>query len=277
MTISGTWENMYGSLMTLQHYDDGLIGGLYQSSTGSTGIYRVIGYTQTRPANDTSTDQSHQKKGQPIALSISWRSIDSGRSDQSWNWVSGLCGQLSYKDHNPQHNIITLSHSLVATNPFPDFAPTGTYIDKIPYNRAAPSELHYSLPSPLDLRTTSACSDASPIDGTWVGLEDPSIILTTTVVNNDQGLIRGSIILSNRIIPLVGFTDAQAVRTALTLQSLSLSGAIEETGCAISLSGHLDYAANTLTLICLTSSPQTLATLYLQTQIRGLTLIRQAV
>jgi hypothetical protein len=44
MTLAGVWKNEYGSIMTLKLAEPNMLTGTYQSSTGSSGTYRVIGY-----------------------------------------------------------------------------------------------------------------------------------------------------------------------------------------------------------------------------------------
>jgi hypothetical protein len=44
MTLAGVWKNEYGSIMTLNLAEPNMLTGTYESSTGSFGTYRVIGY-----------------------------------------------------------------------------------------------------------------------------------------------------------------------------------------------------------------------------------------
>lgn len=86
MSIAGVWVNAYGSKMDLGLLNNNLVMGTYQSSTGSTGTYRVIGLQQT-------ADPTPQT-GQAVALAIEWHSVVAGPPDNSWHWVSGLSGEL---------------------------------------------------------------------------------------------------------------------------------------------------------------------------------------
>lgn len=120
--LEGHWTNNYGSLMKLQ-YDPltGMILGNYSSSTGSTGIYRIIGAAMSNVVADD--------KGLPVALSIWWHDTSGGDRDPSWHWVSGLAG--SYYKETGQ---LLFRHRLVTTNSFVGISSGNlTLTDKLTY------------------------------------------------------------------------------------------------------------------------------------------------
>lgn len=92
----------------------------------------------------------HAEQGLPVALAIEWHSLGDESSDPSWNWSSGLSGQiLRVKDEDR----LTLSHLLVATSDFPGLADQGTYVDKLLYHRVASSRNIHRLPLPHQSQT----------------------------------------------------------------------------------------------------------------------------
>lgn len=135
VSVAGTWQNDYGSLMSL-NVSDRQVCGSYQSSTGSTGRYAIRGFTAGAGAT--------RIKNQPLALAIEWHDLGDETSDPSWNWVSGLSGQLSTDDRG---DVLTLSHLLVASGDFPDLASRGNYLDKLVYRRVA----EHPQPHPVSL------------------------------------------------------------------------------------------------------------------------------
>lgn len=90
MSLVGTWKNEFGSIMTIEHVnEDGTFAGRYQSHTGATGVYDMVGITD--PAPDPAAG------GQAVSFSVSWHSLE-GKADPSWHWVSAFAGQLQTVD-----------------------------------------------------------------------------------------------------------------------------------------------------------------------------------
>ncbi|MGA9703166.1 avidin/streptavidin family protein [Pseudomonas sp.] len=258
-SVAGTWENAYGSVMKLT-VTGGRVSGTYRSSTGSTGLYEVTGYqlnTVAPPALN-----------QPVALAIEWHSIASDPADPSWNWCSGLSGQLGSTDKG---DTLTLSHLLVATSDFPGLADRGTYIDKLVYRRVDTTQPHdqhpvSAIPLPLDNLLT----------GTWVAPDRTTLELSVHTSSLRRfGYVRGRLSLASELtkVEVSGFTDINAVASKLSLQSVALTAA--KTSQALSLCGSLELDSETLRLVVLTSSQTTPAHAYLATGIVTISFKRQ--
>lgn len=144
-SVAGTWRNDYGSVMTLS-VSGNRVSGTYQSSTGSTGKYEVTGF-QVQSASGADINL-------PVALAIEWSSTGDDPLDPSWNWCSGLSGQLSVTD---QGDVLTLTHLLVATSDFPGLADRANYIDKLVYRRIQATHIASTTASlkPLPIETRS--------------------------------------------------------------------------------------------------------------------------
>jgi hypothetical protein len=88
MSLVGTWENEFGSIMRIEHVnEDGTFTATYSSHTGATGVYRVMGIADPDPVGGSQT----------VAFAVSWHSVE-GKPDPSWHWVSGFAGQLQTID-----------------------------------------------------------------------------------------------------------------------------------------------------------------------------------
>lgn len=124
--LCGTWINQFGSLMTISYCNPytGVLSGTYASSTGATGVYRLIGITDKSPDPNVNS--------QTISFSVSWRSI-SGPNDDTQYWVSAFAGQYQIINNVPT---ITTSYLLQHnTNPADNWG--STIIDKstfVPHN-----------------------------------------------------------------------------------------------------------------------------------------------
>jgi len=234
MTLAGVWKNEYGSQMTLS-VSGNLVTGTYESTTGSTGKYCVIGW-QTSADPTTSV-------GQAATLAIEWHSIVSGPPDDSWHWVSGLSGQLSIQDGAEQ---LVLSHALVASIDFPGLAPAGTYIDKLIYTRSsAEAPGATALPEPKDAAT-------DPLVGSWYASDGTALLISSVVpyTGNAFGYVMGKLIWNGGPSLLYGVTDINAAPDGLALQSVAVAGLPSDAGGpAISLAGTLDLASGILTLL----------------------------
>lgn len=255
MTLAGIWENDYHSKMTLSVAADGLVTGFYESTTGSTGKYVVIG-------RQTSVEPS-AGAGQAAALAIHWHSIVAGPEDNSWHWVSGLSGQLSLL---PEGERLVLSHALVASIDFPGLADAATYIDKLVYRRSGSAA---STPPVMDEQETN---DPSALVGTWRAPDGTEIIIdqVTTGEGGKIGYVTGQMLENGVSTKLDGVTDILAVQGKLRFQSLALVGLPDvATGPAISWAGTLDLQAGILSLLDQMSASTPASATYVQTSIQG--------
>lgn len=259
MTAAGTWQNDYGSVMTLK-VEGNRICGTYQSSTGSTGQYAVAGYQA--PAT------VHAEQGLPIALAIDWHSLGEEPSDPSWNWSSGLSGQiLRVKDEDR----LALSHLLVATSDFPGLTDQGTYVDKLLYHRVAYGPEHSPVTAP-----TSGPDIEDPLSGTWAAADGSCLSLRVHAGQRHAfGYVSGTLSADTGEAEVSGFTDINARTSGLALQSVSLTAPGVEGATALCLSGSVDLKDHSLNVLVMASSPTTVAHSYVQTQVKSLTFYRQ--
>ncbi|WP_404374189.1 avidin/streptavidin family protein [Sphingomonas sp. MMS24-J45] len=260
MTLSGVWQNEYGSIMDLSVLSGGLVFGTYSSSTGSTGKYCVIGFQQSAEPTTAA--------GQAVALAIEWHSIAGGAGDPSWNWSSGLSGQLSLE--NGKESLV-LAHAMVASSAFPGLCAAGTYIDKLTYSRVSDaSQSSHERPA-------QAAAVADPMAGTW-STADGSTVLTLRVypyTNNLFGWVMGSLSTGGTVCQIEGVTDINATSSGLTLQSTALTAVQNaQSGPAIAFAGCLDLRTGILTLLKLSSLSTAPDATYVQTTVDQLTLRR---
>ncbi|HEY0289331.1 MAG TPA: avidin/streptavidin family protein [Pseudomonas sp.] len=254
-TVAGTWKNDYGSVMTLS-VSGNQVSGTYESSTGSSGKYPVTGYQLEAAATP--------EHGQPIALAIEWHSTGNDPADPSWNWSSGLCGQISITD---KAQVLTLSHLLVATSDFPGLADSATYIDKLTYRRVSAEQNLYSA-----VTHDEPVPDA--LNGTWVATDGSVLKLSVHACDQHRfGLVRGNLSSVSGDIEVSGFTDINAAASGLSLQSVSLTAARES--AVISWSGSLDRTNNQLSVMLMSSTPTAATHSYVQTQISALSFKRK--
>jgi hypothetical protein len=228
LMLNGSWENSYGSTMTLEVDEDGFIFGEYGSHTGSTGTYLVIGYCRpSDPTNDA---------GQPLVLSIYWRSIGGEEPDDGSHWVSTYCGQL---DSDGQ---ITVMNSLVTTTKYQAFVP-GDYIDKLIFTKGSSS--NEIKTKNIKLIAQEKAKFANPINGVWVN-QEKSIQLMVFLQDKEYGVVNGWLAYEGELISMLGFTDT--LDNNNILQSVSISGYMLNTFQPISLIGRISQDANTLIL-----------------------------
>ncbi|TFY89074.1 peptidase A1 pepsin [Pseudomonas kairouanensis] len=251
--IAGTWTNDYGSIMTLevcgQH-----ISGRYQSSTGSTGHYSVTGCLSGAAAS--------RARNQPLALAIQWHDLGDSAPDPSWNWVSGMSGQLRVTD---QGDVLTLSHLLVASSDFPQLAQRGTYIDKLVYRRVEKQSL---LASGADSRPVPI---ENTLTGKWIASDGCSLVLAVWSDSARRvGAVRGTFTCAGTSCELTGFTDINTVGSRLKLQSVSLTFSTTEPASASAVCGVLDLTDDNLNLMVLASAAVAPANGYLATQISSM-------
>lgn len=265
MSLSGTWKNSYGSIMTLQQSVSGHVSGTYKSSTGSSGTYYVVGFAD--PADPTTA------LGESVALSIYWRSIDGGKGDPSWHWVSGLAGQFNIGGAEPT---LYLMHAMVATDAFPGLASVGTYIDKLIYMPVAGEDLPVTELS-SDLPDSQDVSQSDPISGTWVSQErGTTTVLRLSVVQPDIGYLVGQLLTASAAYTVVGFTDTYATEDGIPLQSLSVSLYRDDSGLCQSLAGSLDFSDGVLTLTVFTSQGTAADAIYVEAKVSELRFTKTA-
>lgn len=259
MSAAGTWQNDYGSVMTLT-VEGNRICGTYQSSTGSTGKYAVVGYQA--PAT------VHAEQGLPVALAIEWHSLGDESSDPSWNWSSGLSGQiLRVKDEDR----LTLSHLLVATSDFPGLADQGTYVDKLLYHRVASEPEHPPVTAP-----SSKPDIQDALSGTWAAADGSRLNLRVHAGQRHAfGYVSGTLSADTGEAEVSGFTDINAQASGLPLQSVSLTATGVEGATTLCLSGSVDLKDHSLNVLVMASSPNTVARSYVQTRVKSLTFYRQ--
>jgi hypothetical protein len=255
MSLTGTWENSYGSVMNLTQSDDGSVIGQYASSTGSTGVYWVVGHADPSAQADP---RAQADKGQAAALSIYWRSIAGGPSDPSWHYVSGFSGQRVTVNGQPQ---LILMHAMVDSDDAPGPGGLGTYLDKLVYTPATRVAEHPEID-----RLNEADDTQDPVCGTWATSTGPTLSVDILGVSASTGYVLGTIVVDGVThIAAVGFTDVTARQDGLKLQSLTLA-AFDATNATVwSLAGTLDLQTGVMTLLQMQSHGTTADNLYAQT------------
>lgn len=260
MSVSGTWKNAYGSTMSLYVYGSGLVLGQYQSSTGSTGTYAVIGCQGPADPGPTA--------GQPVALAIDWHSIVPGPPDNSWHWASGLSGQLSVSTSGGPPSLV-LAHAMVATATlaFPGGAiDPGTYIDKLVYAPVADAPLPGAGEQP-----GAGDPIASPLNGRWLGSDGSVLILNvSSAYSSAFGWVLGTYQVNGGLWDVAGVTDINAYGQGVPLESVALT-LVDGAGHAIALAGTLQLQSMKLTLSRLTSVATLPSVTYAQTMIDAVT------
>lgn len=251
-SVAGTWKNDYGSVMILS-VSGNQVSGTYQSSTGSTGRYEVAGVQmQSAPGPDINL---------PVALAIEWSSTGDDPVDPSWNWCSGLSGQLSVTD---QGDVLTLTHLLVATSDFPGLADRANYIDKLVYRRIESTHVASNAASVKLLPIENSLA------GRWTASDGTTLELTVNASSQRRfGNVRGTLCTGRGAenIELFGFTDINAAAGHLSFQSVSLTAARVQDSTVISLSGALALEGDVLNLTQLKSLPTVPQNAYLATQL----------
>jgi hypothetical protein len=246
MDLSGSWENSYGSLMTLSVAADGSIIGTYSSTTGSSGTYHIIGHTLP--------SEPKANYGLSVVLSIYWHPIGEETKDESWHWVSTYCGQLL------NNGDLVVINSLVATSSFSGFSP-GSYIDQLTFTKVDKKLSERTLV----VNSIEACNVvANPINGRWID-QDDSFNLTLQVADHNSGLVKGTVQYGQNKTELIGFTDTHL--DSLDRQSVSVCGYFEKTNTPVSLSGWLSILDNTLVLSQWNANSTTVENRYYQSSL----------
>lgn len=253
MTVAGTWENEYGSRMTLV-VEGGAVAGMYDSTTGATGRYHVTGWqSATEPTPEV---------GQPVALTIGWHSVSDGPPDAGMHWTSILGGQIIIVDGG---ELLSVSHLLVATSGFTGLCERGIYNDKLTYRRVTGSS---SLPGG---QTPDRAECGDPLAGAWRG--DDGVELDVQVLHDASGrvgFLAGALTLTSRKLDITGFTDINAERDNVGFQSVAIAAVDNGRNVTVALGGWIDDATDTLTLQALTNHATSDDSTWLQTTIRPL-------
>ncbi|WP_417528646.1 avidin/streptavidin family protein [Marinomonas shanghaiensis] len=244
LVLNGTWENSYGSTMVLEVDDEGFIFGEYRSHTGSTGTYLVTGHCAP-------SDPTHEG-GQPLVLSIYWRSIGGEEPDDGSHWVSTYCGQLDDNGH------ITVMNALVTTTSYQAFSP-GDYIDKLVFTKQ--SDVSELRTHNIALLAKPKTQVANPINGVWSDKEQ-GVALTLFLQDPEYGVVSGWLSYNNEIMSMLGFTDILVDNNIL--QSVSLSGYMLNTKQPISLVGRISQDGRALVLSRWLSNSTTAEEAYFQ-------------
>lgn len=250
MSAAGTWKNEYGSIMTLQEAGTGLTG-VYQSSTGSVGIYEVQGVQVGNAATPA--------LGQPVALSISWHAVDDALHDSSWHWSSGLSGQISLQDGE---EVLVVTHNMVASSDFPGLVKAGSYIDKLTYTRAPLQAFERSLRHKSE-------EPGNALAGRWISAEGTTLELKVYAASDNKlGYVSGRLMRPTGTLPVEGFTDLHSASVDIATQSLALTAC--GASVVLGLSGTLDGSTGSLTLLEMTSESTAPGNSYGQTRIATL-------
>lgn len=255
MSIAGTWQNEYDSIMTLT-VDGNAISGRYQSSTGSVGTYEVVGFQLGAGPSE--------QLGQPVALAIAWHSIDDAPSDPSWSWASGLSGQINIRDGK---EVLVLAHVLNASSEFPGLAAAGNYIDKLTYRRAK----HAVTGSPSLAGSHGGAqvrAAPDPLAGRWIAEDGTTMTLEVRPEAGHRfGRVSGTITGETGETALSGFTDINATGNGLALQSATLTASVESGSLVASMSGTLELSAGILNLLDMRSAATAPGNSFIQTRI----------
>lgn len=260
MSVTGKWINSFGSVASLQQDSMGSVVGVYTSSTGSSGAYWVLGFTDPNPPGDGT--------GQSLALSIFWRSFQGGTGDPSWHYVSAFSGQLITLNNVPT---LSLVHDMVATTPFPGVVPvTGNFMDKLlftPYTGGNPAPAQWP---PKFTRPAAA----NGIGGYWACVQNPAMKLTLMVEDETSGYVIGSLNTAGVIVALAGFTDTYASAANLPLQGLTVSGLLADGHSVVSMAGSLNFQQDVLTMVWLEGVGTSAASTWIETNLQGLSFTR---
>lgn len=273
MTITGIWQNAYGSRMTLAEDDSGIFG-FYESTKGSTGRYCVLGQScpplQSGPTCDAETARA-------LALCIAWRSLGDEPRDASWDWVSVLGGQFIQARDGAQ---LSLNHLLVASSAFPGLCPPGVYTDKLLYHRMGDA--------PCDLARLTFASDLLPCPqpaSLWQSESGDELTLQLRTESAGRlSALEGSWSVNGRSLPIAGLcplpspkaADGAVDATAQPRQALAFTLGTSD-GCGVRcLGGWIEADGATLHLQGLRSQATSSADSYLQTRLEAVRFTRCA-
>jgi len=183
---NGVWTNSFGSIMRLRA-GNGTIKGYYSSTTGSSGVYKIVGFYDSNPGSGS--------KGIALSLAIPWRSYLRGKGDTSWHWASTMSGMYFAGEHEEKMELVNaLCSSTVVKGQNPE---TGVYPESLTFVRY--SDQHWQCPK----APPEKYSLNSPIIGTWKGKDITIVIRKVT----QDGFIQGSCTIMNEEFPVLGCYD----------------------------------------------------------------------
>ena len=258
--ITRSWTNPYKSQMTLQG-SGGILNGHYASTTGASGVYQVFGYID--PNADAVVPGG---PGVPVGLILNWRSIQQGgEPDPSWNYVSGIGGQLICNEAG--QTVINVNHALIASNPLPGYvSEAGFFVDRILYDAT-------QTQNDSDQTTAmEAFPERYPLQGglIYADTQNPTTKLILLEKPHSAGFWAG-FEWNGISTALMGTCNTGYSQSIGPYQSIAFCGAILP-GLALSLSGWLDHRDNTITLQRYVVGPQIWDSRYFQAQGSTLTM-----
>jgi len=219
--LIGRWKNQYGSLLDIrEHLESGSFDGIYYSSTGSSGQFRVAGWSP-----------NEIRKNQPVALGVRWRNTSEGERDPTWEWVSSMCGAL-FLDTPDDIPMLQVMNSLVVSAPYRDLDihRPGIYVETLIFRKAEVEHISSLSRSEHVTKGSLTLTNADPA----------SCYRSLKFAYDDGGFVTGTLDMCGRCIPVTGFTDFQ---TRGSLQSLALNGlAYGDPTRAFGLAGNIDGA-----------------------------------
>lgn len=258
MSVNGSWINVFGSVVSLAQKENGVVIGTYTSTTGASGSYWVVGFTDPNPPANGN--------GQSLAFAILWRSFDGGTPDPSWHYVSGFSGQMVTIDGTPS---LVMIHDMVATAVDPGVIEIiGSYPDKLTY---VPHTASTPPGGPLPVQLPP---NGDPVDGNWTCVQDPNVALFLNVQNEITGILTGTLTTATGTVHLSGFTDTGAGNEGLTLQGLTVAALLPDGHTVVAIAGSLNLVTNSLTMSWLESNGTAADSTWTQTRLRGLDFVR---
>lgn len=245
MSFDNSWVNEYHSLIQIkQDPVNGMLTGLYSSTTGGTGTYDVVGWA--------SLQDPTEKAGQPMAITVLWRSNDGGKSDPSHE-VSAMAGQVITIKNGLQ---LSLVHVFVETDPVSAKIEAGFYPDKLIFS---PDLSIHNLTNNIGAANPADKMTGVNISGQWLSDSELNDIQSLNIVQPDSFncSIKGMIVYKDgKQFELIGFTDIYAKSGNLVKQSIGFSTYIDHNGnrTCISHAGYLDIETGKLCITCLNAN-----------------------
>lgn len=232
-SIVGAWTNSYGSLMTIQqHFDTGLFVGSYSSTTGSSGLFVLVGYSPKVAQGN-----------RPVSMGIYWRSLNPGTANPTYNWVSQLNGQF-YSDTGR----IELLHDMIASSAFSaiQVEQPGHYTETLVFTPYSGQEKGSAVELP-DL----SHQRTAPLTGSWANVDASATFQSVQLIaDTGDAFLSGWLGTDFGSFPLIGLCDYQAPATMLQSMVVTANGAnTNGTNTGLSLGGFYDPAQDQLLLI----------------------------
>lgn len=253
-SLVGKWDNTYGSQLTIKSQTtEGVLIGSYASSTGSTGLYNVVGWTQETAANGN----------QSIAIAIYWKSITGGTPDPSWHWVSMMTGNVYYDTGGKP--TIEFLHAMTTSEVFPavDVVIPGRYGETLTFTPS--SNVLDDLVTP-----DREAIPGNPIVAKWQNafFEEPNQFISSLDISTlyDTGMLIGELNYNvdgeSLTAEVYGMTDIDYFDVKDGLLTVSLTANIKRESNllgTISLAGQLgtEQSPNELRLLTYFATPPT--------------------